>query len=439
MNFIKKLLLLIVMQFIAIYSFASTKPSPKPTIWQIVDATPKKTNILDDVVDATNLNDVVEATGRKLDYDRTPVDNKVYKARVNPRIPETKKAIGSTAMKKLLKVSGWGTAAVEGVKFLLEGIDWVMDPEAQSIWRNKPNTQYGCVNYGYKWQQAGQQYNCPIDAAKSLADSICAAYPNSRSNCQVVELYADQYRTKRLSQVSDFTGNRIYVEVSFTYIPTGTTSTNYGSILRGEKLKDYQPEKEILTEDALADYMLGTHKDFQDQKYKDKLPKANTWTGVTQVFKPENRFEEENSPTVRIAQDVLDQSQPESEDVEIKPQPDPETGQTSFKLPSFCSWATTVCEHIKWLQKDDDLDQDIEEPDTSELDREFDTTVNVSGSCPPNPVWDWELMGFQHSTVLPFNMLCTFFGYLSYGLLALSAILSCWMVYHTVTAKSGAV
>lgn len=419
MNYIIKITLIIVMQFIAISAYAASKPSAKPTIWEIVEATPKKTNILDDVVDATNLNDVVEATGRKLDYDRTPVDNKVYKARVNPRIPETKAAIGSNAMKKLLKVSGWGYAAVEGVKLLLEGIDWVMDPEAQSIWRYKPsdNPGYDCKNFGYKWQTAkGAVYRCPIDAANAALRERVQLQPNL-SGPQVLQLCTESSCAVDISTLSATSNvGSIYVKGRAIYTPTGTYTEIGETIKRGEKIVE-ERDKEVLTEDALADYMLGTHKDFQDQKYKDKLPKPNTWTGVAQQFKPENKFEEENSPTVKITQEQLDQALPESEDTTVKPtEPDPETGEKGWKFPPFCSWATAVCEHFKWVQSDDDLgDDDDQEPDTSVLDREFDTTFSASGSCPPNvkipfpPFGDLEIGG---------DKICSFFGYLKYGVLA---------------------
>lgn len=419
--------------------YAATKPGAKPTIWEIVEATPKKTNILDDVVDATNLNDVVEATGRKLDYDRTPVDNKVYKARVNPRIPETKAAIGSNAMKKLLRVSGWGYAAVEGVKLLLEGIDWIMDPEAQSIYRYKKNEAgFDCRNFGYKWVFKSEQFRCPIDAAQRSAEALCTAYPN-QEGCKVVELWADEYRTRRLADVSDFVGNAIYVEIESTYKPTGTKVKNYERIMKGEKTDRIEGDKEVLTENDLADYMLGTHKDFQDQKYKDKLPKPNTWTGVAQQFKPENKFEEENSPTFKITQQVLDQANPESEDTTVKPtEPDPETGEKGWKFPPFCSWATPVCDFFQWFKEPPEKDDDQEDSDIDDkgiFSKTFDYVFSLSKQCPPDIPIDFETKYISGSFTFSLKWLCMIFTFLGYPIVFASHCTGIWILYEAVIRK----
>ncbi|WP_228247955.1 virulence factor TspB C-terminal domain-related protein [Acinetobacter haemolyticus] len=390
-----KKILPIIISFFIIYTpyfaFAATRPSAKPTIWQIVYATPKKTNILDDVVDATNLNDVVEATGRKLDYDRTPVDNKVYKARVNPRIPETKKAIGSTAMKKLLKVSGYGYLATEALNQLLKGIDWVIDPEAQSIWRYKRTDNNDGVTCSYTQTYQGKVYSvvykdsygdfhsCPLEAAKHRIEY------HEETQFRQVEKGSGRFLRW---DTTDFSQGVQYFYADYIVKEglqnAGQRTPELRQSVNAVRDKEIIGEKEILTDDALADYMLGTHKDFQDQKYKDKLPKPNTWTGVAQVFKPENRFEEENSPTVKIAQHELDQSLPESEDTTVKPtEPDPNTGEKGFTLPAFCSWASAVCEHFKWVKDDtglparDESDLEIDQPF-----EEKNIGLNVSPQCP---------------------------------------------------------
>ena len=416
--------------FISTFISAATS-NQKNVLWEVLEATPKKTSILDEVVDATNLNDVVEATGRKLDYDRTPLDNKVYKARVNPRIPETKKAMGNTAMKKLLKVSGWGYAATLALESLLEGIDWVIDPASQSIWRYKQgNNNYSCSytiiiggNTFIKLFKGanGQTSYCPYDMAISLL--------------QDRQTWSG-YQGKTLTFVNwdpeikaDSTTFRFLFEVVTN--SSGYTKYEYLSVPYSHQPYNPPSEKEYLTEDDLADYMLGTHKDFKDEKYADKLPKPNTWTSVANVFKPENRFEEENSPTVKVVTTHLDQANPESEDGTISPDKDPEGNPTGgFSLPSFCSWATTVCEFIGWVKEDTEIDhEEPEQPDLTSLDREFDTTFSANASCPPNPVIEFPIVG---NVELPFNKICDFFAYLKFCVLTASSLIACWIVSAAV-------
>lgn len=411
--------------FISTFISAATS-NQKNVLWEVLEATPKKTSILDDVVDATNLNDVVEATGRKLDYDRTPLDNKVYKARVNPRIPETKKAMGNTAMKKLLKTSGWGYAATVALESLLNGIDWVIDPESQSIWRYKRSNNWACKNFGYKWKYSQNILNCPSEV---LAYSRCTTSPSLYSDCYIKEIWADQYHTTKVSDLpKDAIPERIDVEIASKY--AGQTVYYFLSVYK-DKLITETDSKEVMTEDDLADYMLGTHKDFKDEKYKKDLPKPNTWTSVANVFKPENKFEEENSPTVKVVTTHLDQTNPESEDVTISPDKDPEGNPTGgFTLPSFCSWATTVCEFIGWVKEDTEIDhEEPEQPDLTSLDRDFDTTFSANASCPPNPVIEFPIVG---NVELPFNKICDFFAYLKFGVLTASSLIACWIISAAV-------
>ncbi|MCH7352243.1 MULTISPECIES: hypothetical protein [unclassified Acinetobacter] len=413
--------------------YAASKPSPKPTIWEIVEATPKKTNILDDVVDATNLNDVVEATGRKLDYDRTPVDNKVYKARVNPRIPETKAAIGSNAMKKLLKVSGWGYAAVEGVKLLLEGIDWVMDPANQSIWRYKDSTpgDYSC-SAGFLWRYQDDWKPCPIEAINQTLRKWELQQNNT------IRLEFVKYDVPNIFEAAR-KKERITFTIQQTTLSNGYKSTTPNQALSYKPDPNYKPtEKEYLTEDQLSDYMLGKHKDFKDDKYKSRLPKENTWTGVAQQFKPENKFEEENSPTFKIAQKELDQSNPESEDTNVKPtEPDPNTGEKGFSLPPFCSWATTVCDFIKWFKEEPEKD-DNDQPEVDDkgiFSRKFDTVFSLSKQCPSDIPVKLESKFLTGTFTFSMKWLCIIFTFLGYPLVFASHCVGVWILYETVTRK----
>lgn len=373
----------------------------------------------------------LKVTGHKVDQFGDAVNDKKYTTTIDPKTTANKQKMGGVGIAKLLKKANWASVGVEAFQALLEGIDWVMDLEQQSIWRNKPNTQYGCVNYGHKWQQAGQQYTCPIDAAKALADSICTTYPDSRTNCQVSELYADQNRTKRLSQVSDFTGNRIYVEVSYTYIPTGTTSKYNGSILRGEKLQDLVQEREYLTPDAAADYANRTHHDFTNPHYKDRANPLYKPEIQENLWKPHNKWEEENSPTVQEVKKELEKANPDVKDDTIKENQNPETGEKSFSLPAFCSWATAVCEYFDWAKQEPELDNEEIEIQTPQ---EFDTSIftkdrfQVSRQCPAPEQHTITLSGVSVSFSFDMTPLCTVLEMARPALVACSYLYAAYIV-----------
>ncbi|MEN8322265.1 hypothetical protein ABFP09_15735, partial [Acinetobacter junii] len=107
----------------------------------------------------------------------------------------------------------------------------------------------------------------------------------------------------------------------------------------------------------------------------------------TDLWKPHNEWEYENSPTVQEAKQRLAEAQPVPKDDQIKEnQPDPETGAKSFSLPAFCSWATTVCEFIDSFKKEPELkDQQLEIEQDNPINFERKNYVQFGKSCPFSP------------------------------------------------------
>lgn len=108
-----------------------------------------------------------------------------------------------------------------------------------------------------------------------------------------------------------------------------------------------------------------------------------------------------------------------------------ETGTSSseFTFPAFCDWASIVCDFIDWVKEDDDQEEEPIEPDTTILNREFDTNFNLTGQCPPNPIIP---MPMGLSLELPFSKICDFFGYLKFGVITAASLLSAWILYGAV-------
>lgn len=154
-----------------------------------------------------------------------------------------------------------------------------------------------------------------------------------------------------------------------------------------------------------------------------------------------------------------------------EPEKDPGTGQPTgnqsitLTFPLFCSWASKMClwyddwkasdkvykdhmtkteEHqteektfwtsvkdwFDWTKDESDTNnEEPQEPDTTVLDRDFDTKFEVNAQCPPNPKIEFPIVG---SVELGFNKICDFFSFLKFGVLTASSMLACWIVSSAV-------
>lgn len=156
---------------------------------------------------------------------------------------------------------------------------------------------------------------------------------------------------------------------------------------------------------------------------------------------------------------------------DIDSKKDPVTGEDTgnksitLQFPVFCEWAFSVCkwyddwkasdkvykDHIKktedhqssektfwtkvtdffkWAKDESDTDnEEPQEPDTTVLDRDFDTKFEVNAQCPPNPKIEFPIVG---PVELGFNKICDFFSFLKFGVLTASSMLACWIVSSAV-------
>ncbi|EET81154.1 MULTISPECIES: virulence factor TspB C-terminal domain-related protein [Acinetobacter] len=318
----------------------------------------------------------IKVKAYKVDQYGDAINDKKYEIKIDPKTTANKKLMGGVGIAKLLKKANWASVGVSAIEYLLEGIDWVIDPEAQSIWRNKrdQNNSYSCE---YR-NSAGQivlfslggtePARCPLVAVENWA-----------------EYWGNEAKFSKWLSPIDPNGSTKFEHTYKNW--AGQTLTDVRDIQASpdpDQSPSSPPQKEYLTAEALADYMLGTHPDFKDSKYTSKLPEPLTWTDVENVWKPHNQWEAENSPTVKEVERQLEQATPISEDSEVITKPDPETGLNNFTLPAFCSWATPVCTAItdlkKWANDESDSDTELDIPDQEQPD--IDTDIAFGGMCP---------------------------------------------------------
>jgi len=318
----------------------------------------------------------LQIKGHKVDQYGAAVNDYDYNTKIDPKTAANRTKMGTVGFGRLLKVTGWGLLGSAALEALLEAVDWVIDPESQSIWRNKKNDnpEYGCFYRDGSGKSIDFVFNgiqpqaCPLTALKAAADLNAQTYSPPR-NYEFVQWTIPPVQNSNVKPQGKFKfseGGSIYYE-TFTL---GTTP----------KQNTSPTEKEYLTPEELADYANHTHPDYSNPELSPKLEPKYSPDISSDLWKPSNPWEETNSPTVQEVNKKLDEAQPEpKKDPEITP--NPETG--GMTLPSFCTWAASVCEYFKWAKQEPEIDEPLlpmQELDVKEINKEL---IQISASnCP---------------------------------------------------------
>lgn len=334
----------------------------------------------------------IHVTAHKVDQYGAAVNDYEYNTKIDPKTAANRTKAGTVGMGRLLKTTGWGLLGFAALEALLEAVDWVIDPESQSIWRYKkdPSINLSCKNFGFTWKSTvGNPYTCFYDAA---LESVQAECKNGLTNCQIEEMSINSSYTVDVTQLpNDSSVSTIFIRYSAIY--AGSLRYFGIQIQKHQKIEVKPPEKEILTADELADYANHTHPDYSNPELAPKLEPKYSPEIASDLWKPSNPWEETNSPTVQEVNKKLDEAQPEpKKDPELTP--NPETGGTT--LPSFCSWAASVCEFIKWAKEPPESPESIDVPekeiDRQEIKKDL-ITLNVR-SCPADIRFDVQDLPF---------------------------------------------
>lgn len=78
-------------------------------------------------------------------------------------------------------------------------------------------------------------------------------------------------------------------------------------------------------------------------------------------------------------------------------------------MPSFCSWATPVCDFIGWYKKDDLPQKEQLEPDADEEIALQKVDINWGAQCPDKETIRFELEGHSiEISIINFEYICPF-------------------------------
>lgn len=328
----------------------------------------------------------LQVKGHKVDQYGAAVNDYDYNTKIDPKTAANRTKMGTVGMGRLLKTSGWGLLGAAALQALLDSVGWIMDPESQSIWRNKKTDPNGSVNcsggFQFKNNRTQQWFSCPLAAAENWVNDVNKT--ESQGKYTFVRFQNDPYTSQPVLWT-------VHYE-HFTYPSLSKDMPNQQ--LSREPDPNAQPQdKEVLTPEALADYANHTHPDYSNPELAPKLAPKYSPEIQTDLWKPSNPWEDTNSPTVQEVKKELEKAPPEPKtDPEVTP--NPETG--GFALPAFCSWAAPVCEFIKWLKQDPEIESkiDLPEKEIEQQDIKKDRITVNARSCPADIRFDVQGLPF---------------------------------------------
>lgn len=462
-----KHLLLLFMFFFSVQIYAATQPSGSGGGW---------TNT---TIKRVSLDDVIEATAKK----QVTKNGTAYTLESIAQETINRNSIGKVALKRLVG----GSALVLATQSLLDGIGWIMedgvyvkkvDPDSNIPANEDPTIPYIFATGG------GQESDYIYSSAEAAGRAMCAFYnesynsiywwSNSTNHAQSDVSYVWCVKKDGARDNWDVRGKPNPI-----YNPNATPSP------------DLKPKIVPLTAALLGAAMVGSQYLDPDPNFDNTRVNTDHWTDVENSYKEDpkglgndlndrlqdkfdNAPETPTKPTTSPKPDGDAQKYPDKEtkpggegetDKEKHPVTGEETGKGTFTLPDWCLWAADNCnwhkedkQHQKdesevwdkeqmhrdsqltfwekvtdfftWAKDESDTNnEEPQEPDTTVLDREFDTKFEVNAQCPPNPKIEFPIVG---SVELGFNKICDFFSFLKFGVLTASSMLACWIVSSAV-------
>lgn len=362
---------------------------------------------------------------------------------------------------------GYGAAAVQIGGLILDAVDWVMDPENNTI-KKKPTAEDQQA-YDDEFAKYNSQSRYKVSQNVSIIryshQSACAAYASSKSS-------------------GDYTFTIISSGESSCYLSVtkknDPSSVQYqGATLIKEYNPDYNPlhnvpevgntpvsdeEKEQVLKDLLNDpkyadlakqmignsYTIGSDnaepdpnivndiKDAQKGTLKSDDPKGDGRTRTDPKIDTGTQGQADTTPKPDPNPNPNPNPDPGTTPTP-NPNPNPNNGSTTtFELPPFCDYASIVCDWIDWTKEKPEEEEPEEEEQINDkgiFDREFDIKFDFEKNCPPDYVFNFETKYIAGSYRFTFNWLCIFFNGIGYPLVFLSHFLGAWIFYEIAVRR----
>ena len=452
------------MFFFSVQIYAATQPSGSGGGW---------TNT---TIKRVSLDDVIEATAKK----QVTKNGTAYTLESIAQETINRNSIGKVALKRLVG----GSALVLATQSLLDGIGWVMeDGKYVKKVALDPTLPDPSKRFCYSISGSCSASAFSQNTAWNTASDAC--HGHFKTHSKSYGDYAKYVGCTATSLGADLEWRYVYNSENNIDKISLVPNPAYDPL--------FQPQDRIvpLTAALLGAAMVGSQYLDPDPNFANTRVNTDHWTDVENSYKEDpkglgndlndrlqdkfdNAPETPTKPSTSPKPDGDAQKYPDKEtkpggegetDKEKDPVTGEGTGKGTFTLPDWCLWAADNCnwhkedkQHQKdesevwdkeqthrdsqltfwekvtdfftWAKDESDTNnEEPQEPDTTVLDRDFDTKFEVNAQCPPNPKIEFPIVG---SVELGFNKICDFFSFLKFGVLTASSMLACWIVSSAV-------
>jgi hypothetical protein len=263
-----------------------------------------------------------------------------------------------TNVAKFLAKAGGLALADIALRELMKGVDFVMDPSNNTI-------QYKVTTESKNWTVAGQNfYNMTLEQA---CKSARAGYLRHNSN-QCIYGYIDE------------SGKEV-TQAFWGYLALTAPETEQRSVALSTVASTVidQAEKDIKAGNPTSPAVALSRVVAQDIVVEAETDNVKARPIVQQLE------QSQTYPTTEDATGTVDTpavTDPVTGEV-VKP---PQTSDIQMKFPKACEWFPQLCVFIDWMQKDPELDEDLDVPMEEKAKKEInENLVQISSSTCPAP------------------------------------------------------
>lgn len=361
-----------------------------------------------------------------------------------PAATVTNRTMATGFLKRFAKFGAFaiGYAVIEN---LLDGTDWVMNPENNSITKPSVGGAVFCVpntNNCFSSPQALVAHvyppKSPVPNSYHNFDHKYVGVHDSRSLQEIIaSIGTDQ--TKQVTFLVDYKGGLVDAEGNVKGAEPYQLGVYVDIKISNATDVEITPAQlgDLIQEKALAsdlETLLSPQPDVapaQDPAYNDLYapPAADAVPDTNVDPNPDPNPDTGECPTGYIKDGNLCVQDPVTE---------PETPTNPEGLPVFCSWAKPVCDFIDWFKEDvpEDTPPKVvpyaEERDVGldSVDR-FEQRIDFTGQCPAN-VFSFSMMGVTYAKPIPYQHLCSFLEQVAPWLLAMCYLGSAYFVVENL-------
>lgn len=325
------------------------------------------------------------------------------------------------AIKNLAKGGAYTFVGSVALGALIKGIGWVMDEGGKLQVHNQIPYNHPSREFYYNLDLGGQS------GSYSTVSELCNFAINrwgSNTTCSVVGNSVNAYINGSQFLIGYKIKNPYYNSSTTEPSPVQEVTDSQFQQAIQDQLTN-APNSDLSNQLATDAYTL------QDSLGKaiDSLAKADTTSGINDAAKTlvdaakSAIVNDANPQNAKLTSGSSGKAETETE---TKNQ-DGTTGEpsksfTNFQLPSFCDWASYVCEFIDWVKEDPEQPESIELPTTELTERSFvENLFKVTASCPPDNTLTLPLPhGPVFTYTFTYTRFCSYLDLISYIFVAVA-------------------